>query len=268
MTDKRRCALPNNALQTVRSFRPRRWLFAKHRQNPIVQHLARQCEKTVRAYRNVDYQPERNGEFALLQRLASEQSVTRVFDVGANVGEWSLKAALIFPKAQIHAFEIIPSTSEQCFTNCQAEPRITTHAHGLADTDGQVMVTINDDSTRASMTTYTTGEPMAAPVRRGDALLHDVGWDGLDFLKIDVEGAEMNVLKGFSEALAKGSIRYIQFEYGRAHIAARVYLKDFYELLEPLGYKLGKIYPTYVDFKPYAYADEDFLGPNYLAVKV
>jgi len=30
--------------------------------------------------------------------------------------------------------------------------------------------------------------------------------------------------------------------------------------------KLGKIYPNYVDFREYRFQDEDFLGPNYLAV--
>jgi len=38
-------------------------------------------------------------------------------------------------------------------------------------------------------------------------------------------------------------------------------------LLEPLGFKIGKLYPNYVDFKDYSTADEDFLGPNFVAVQ-
>jgi hypothetical protein len=30
---------------------------------------------------------------------------------------------------------------------------------------------------------------------------------------------------------------------------------------------VGKVYPTYVDFRSYRLTDEDFRGPNYLAVR-
>ena len=77
---------------------------------------------------------------------------------------------------------------------------------------------------------------------------------------------EDRVLKGFGELLERGAIRVIQFEYGRVNIESHFLLKDFYKLLSGFGYVLGKIYPTEVLFKDYEYTDEDFLGPNYLAV--
>ena len=42
---------------------------------------------------------------------------------------------------------------------------------------------------------------------------------------------------------------------------------DFYEFFTQKNYVVGKIYPNYVDFKDYTLDDENFLGPNYLAVK-
>jgi hypothetical protein len=45
-------------------------------------------------------------------------------------------------------------------------------------------------------------------------------------------------------------------------------LRDAYQLLGGHGFALGKIYPTYVDFRDYDVArDEDLRGPNYLAVR-
>jgi len=82
-----------------------------------------------------------------------------------------------------------------------------------------------------------------------------------------VEGAERLVLKGFSEALDAGRIDVIQFEYGKVAILTHFLLKDFYELFEDKGYAVGKIFPDHVDFRPYKLEDEDFLGPNYLAVR-
>ena len=89
----------------------------------------------------------------------------------------------------------------------------------------------------------------------------------VDFLKLDVEGAENRVLQGFANALQDRLIDVIQFEYGRANIISKFLLYDFYVLFQKYGYKVGKIYPNYVDFREYSSDDENFLGPNYLAVR-
>jgi hypothetical protein len=74
------------------------------------------------------------------------------------------------------------------------------------------------------------------------------------------------VLRGFEETMGRDAIDIIQFEYGRVNIVTHFLLRDFYEYLEPRGYVIGKIYPGYVDFRPYSVDFEDFRGPNYLAV--
>ncbi len=44
-----------------------------------------------------------------------------------------------------------------------------------------------------------------------------------------------------------------------------MWLADFYELLEPAGFTIGKIYPTRVDWRAYTPRDERFLRANFLA---
>ena len=90
----------------------------------------------------------------------------------------------------------------------------------------------------------------------------------MDFLKLDVEGAEHLVLQGLDESLQNGRIRFVQFEYGRVNILTHFLLRDFYQLFRGYGYAVGKIYPDYVEFRDYDLRDEDFLGPNYLACRV
>jgi Methyltransferase FkbM domain len=85
-------------------------------------------------------------------------------------------------------------------------------------------------------------------------------------LKVDVEGAEGAVLQGFKTALAERRIDVVQFEYGFQNIFSRFLLLDFYRLLEPHGYAVGKLYPDGVCFKSWEPKDEDFYGPNYVAV--
>ncbi len=104
-------------------------------------------------------------------------------------------------------------------------------------------------------------------VSTGDIALDELSLPGVDLLKIDVEGAEMAVLRGFGGALERRAIRAIQFEYGYAAVFSHALLVDFYRLLEPLGYVIGRLSSDGVAFAPYRLEDENFFGPNFVAVQ-
>ncbi len=61
---------------------------------------------------------------------------------------------------------------------------------------------------------------------RGDEFLAREGIGRVDFLKLDVEGAEHLVLQGLNEYLQKGRIRLVQFEYGLVNILTHFLLRD------------------------------------------
>ena len=101
-----------------------------------------------------------------------------------------------------------------------------------------------------------------------DSYLERNNISSIDFLKIDVEGNELKVLHGAKNALSKGDIRYIQFEYGGTYIDARIYLKDIFYFLYDYGYSLHKIYPKKIKHVPkYDQSLENFNYQNWLAVK-
>jgi hypothetical protein len=106
---------------------------------------------------------------------------------------------------------------------------------------------------------------------RGDDYFHERGVDRIGFLKVDTEGHDYKVLKGFSGMIARGSVDMIQFEYNRLNIIAKAMLADFYQLLnEELtanGYVIGRIYPRGVRFKSYHPTDENFIDGNFVAVR-
>ena len=58
----------------------------------------------------------------------------------------------------------------------------------------------------------------------------------------------------------------VQFEYTINDISTKYLLKDFCQFFERKGYLLGKLYLDGVFFEPYAYVDENFHGPNFIAV--
>ena len=244
--------------------------LARSRNSNFVKILSRYCrliyEFSENAYNEMPY----NGEAFVLQTLAPYQFKT-IFDVGANVGEWALTANQYFPKAEIHCFEIFDPTFQTLVSRTQSISNIKVNNVGLGDKNENVKIKAYPNNIGlTSLIDY----PHAAEsivvdgkVIRGDSYLQEHNIDSIGFLKIDVEGLEPKVLSGFSEALDTGKIDVIQFEYGRACLITKFILKDFYDFLESKGYVLGKIYPNYVNFKDYELEDENFIGPNYLAVR-
>jgi FkbM family methyltransferase len=243
---------------------------AKARRNPVLRTAAKLCHQYLKWYGNASYKPQKNGERWLLDVLRGEP-VRAVVDVGANVGTWALMAAEVFTEATVYALEVVPMTAEELRTRTAAEPRIRGFAFGLADHTGALTLRYNPAaSTHSTFTEYPhgwVGERIECSVVRGDEFLAREGIERVDFLKLDVEGAEHLVLQGLEEALSQRRIRFVQFEYGRVNILTHFLLRDFYALFAKHGYVVGKIFPDHVDFREYDLNDEDFLGPNYLACR-
>lgn len=246
----------------------------RHRANAFVKRLDRMACRFHQAYENLDYDFHRNGENAVLERVAAIFPRAVVFDVGANTGEWATLASGMLPEGTIHSFEIVPSTHAQLLENTRHCGNVIANGIGLAEAPGEVPVFFTPD--RSANATCVPGiseafhkydpERADVPVTTGDAYCREHDVARIDFLKMDVEGLEPRVLAGFHGMLADGRIGAIQFEYGYVNIQVKFLLMDFYTLLEPLGFQIGKIFPDHVDFKAYELFDENFFGPNYLAV--
>lgn len=241
--------------------------------------LADLFEKALLAFKNKQYAVELNGEEALLARLRPFQPKL-LLDVGANIGEWSLAAHRQLPGTGVHAFEIAPTTAAILRRNlAQAGAAFTINEFGLGDREGEITLHYAADYTLGASTIrgameftandlgITQIEEIAARITTGDSYLASHGISHVDFLKIDVEGAEQAVLHGFANSLAVGAIDLIQFEYGPLCLTTRFFLADAYRLLTAHGYTLGKLFPEGVAFKPYDPSDEDFIGPNYVACR-
>lgn len=227
------------------------------------------------SHENYDYNFSTNGEASLLRKLAETSRPFRmVFDVGANNGDWSLLASRLLPAAHIHAFELVPETYQQLAAACADHPRVSCHNLGLSDSTGEIDVFVpGGGSTLATCVAgfaeqYHGHKPRTARahVTTGDAFCEESGVNSIDFLKLDVEGFEDRVLQGFGRMLEQRRIRVIQFEYGRINIDTHFLLKDFHNFLEAAGMRVGKLYRDGVEFRKYRHRDENFLGPNYVAV--
>ena len=244
-----------------------RWV-ARHRRGLVVRRVAGLARHWLDWQALLDYELDSNGEAQVLRVLARFDPKL-IVDAGANVGDWSLAALGLCPTAKVHAFEIAAPTFATLLQRTQRESRVTAHALGLSDVPGTI--TLNHYAQAPALTTATAyphplpSQPLSARVVRGDDFAAEHGIHHIDLLKIDVEGMEAQVLRGFDRLLRTQAVDLVQFEYGRVNILSRFLLADFHAFFAERGYRVGKIYPDGVDFRDYTMADEDFRGPNYLA---
>jgi FkbM family methyltransferase len=237
--------------------------------------LPRALRRIARSYLDLDgnrsFAPLLNGEARVLEVLGAAGARV-IFDVGANVGDWSRLALQLIPDAQVHAFEIVPATAEELARNFADSEQARVNGIGLGEAPGTVEIRFYPSFSEASGVTELPVdipfELLRCPVTTGELYCAERGVERIDLLKIDVEGFEDRVLKGFEPMLQAGRVEVVQFEYGIPNITSHVLLADFSALFDELGYTVGKIYPLHVDFRAYdRTTDEDFRGPNFLAVK-
>jgi FkbM family methyltransferase len=245
--------------------------FAENRSSALVQFAVAKARRVLECYENANnYDFATNGEEQVLGALRSAD-IKRVFDVGANVGDWAKLASRYFPEAVIDCFEILPSTADELEHAVKGFERINVNRLGLSRDEGEVRLkTFRNFSELTSLVEvehdFAEAGESVGRVMAGDDFCRERRIYHIDFLKIDVEAAEFLVMQGFSSMLSDRRIDVLQFEYGTGSIVSKFMLRDYYTLLTGFGYVVGKIYPKYVEFRDYHESHEDFIGPNMLAV--
>ena len=213
----------------------------------------------------------RNGEYNLIKLLATEDCNGMLFfDVGANRGDCAQAWMHLTEMSRVYCFEIVRPTYEKLSDRFQGNLRASCYPFGLSDTNMETVVSYIPESDSGSSLNVLPWQhemkELPALLKTGDSFVAESDINEIFFLKIDTEGHELNVLRGFLSLIKKQKIKCIQFEYGYTYIQNRYFLKDVYELLESAGYDLGRIYPEGVNFKEYdIFRDENFRMKNYFA---
>lgn len=143
------------------------------------------------------YEPE---ETRLMDLLAAKASC--ILDVGANIGWYTVRFAKRLPEAHVYAFEPLPTSHAYLQRNVAANgvgERVTTFNYGLSDSNGVVEFFISPENcTNASMLNVAAAQdakPLTCPTLTLDQWVANQKVSP-DFIKCDVEGAELLVFRG------------------------------------------------------------------------
>ena len=115
-------------------------LLANNRRTSFARKIDRCLVDLHEGFENRNYDPTRNGEYFVMRRLRECLEPKTIFDVGANVGDWTAPASAAFPAAQIFSFEIVPDTYRELVARCGSMPNVALQGMGLSDAPGHVEV--------------------------------------------------------------------------------------------------------------------------------
>jgi FkbM family methyltransferase len=150
------------------------------------------------------YEPDETRVMDLLARESKQ-----ILDVGANIGWYSVRFAKRLPGVTVHAFEPIPTSYSFLQRNVALNgvgSRVRTYNLGLSESSGEVTFFISPTSGTNASLLNVAGAPDARSVTGSTRTLDEWSAENAvvpDFIKCDVEGAELLVFRGARETLAK-----------------------------------------------------------------
>jgi FkbM family methyltransferase len=192
----------------------------------------------------------------LTRMIGDPSQLSLIFDVGANVGQSSLRFVKHFPQARSLAFEPVSSTFRLLKKNVAGNNAIEPINCAMGPEVGQAEISLYGDSGKSSLLGELHDDfhknasiHETIQVDTIDHFLAERRIDHVDLLKSDTEGFDIDVLRGASTALAAHKIDFIYTEFHhlrppQASNGARA-LGSLYELADllcSLGYRFITTY--------------------------
>lgn len=211
-----------------------------------------------------------NGEKKALRYIASRYGNVpiTVFDVGAYKGAYRQAVLENIPHGKVYSFEpqkklfeSLKNQFDNCFNIGFGNKKETVPIYGNKNKGGLTSLY----NRKLEHFDLSMSEQEKVSLNTIDDFCREHKIEKIHFLKLDVEGHELKVLKGAEKMMEH--IDFIQFEFGGCDIDSKTFFQDFWYLLSG-KYTIYRITKWGLqEIKNYRETDEIFMTINYLAAR-
>lgn len=186
-----------------------------------------------------------------LSRIVNVNDPT-IVDVGANRGQTSIALSNQFPHSTIYACEPVGSNFEALEGVTHQCQRIKPFKIAIGSESGNQRINLYEGTVNHSIKAHPNERPLAyetVTVLTLDAFCEQESIERIDFLKVDTEGFDLEVVRGASKLLAEGRICVVLAELGFSPANAKhVPFKEFDSFMQSQRMQLFGIYDQRREF--------------------
>ena len=207
-------------------------------------------------------------------KLLDGHNVKNILDIGANKGKYTSKLLKYYPNANYYLFEPSKFSLKSLFKKFKRFKNVMIINKALSDketknflyfdTPGSGIASLKKRKLNHFKINFNLKEKIEITTFKNyysSIIKNQI----IDYCKIDAEGYELKILKGFKEIVMKTKI--IQFEFGGCNIDTRVFFQDFWYFFEKKNFDIYRIAPGKIErIHNYNERDECFLTTNFIAI--
>lgn len=181
-----------------------------------------------------------------------------VLDIGANIGTFTIPVAKQI-QGKVHAFEVQRVVYMQLCGNCVLNRLDNVHCyHMCASASGgeRIAIPIVDYATSCNYGCFSTSDTVRNELARYDVAagltqnfdmvdtvsIDSYGFNNVGFIKLDVEGSELDVLQGMVRTLEANKYPPILFESWASHTWWSDRHRSLLQYVESMGYSIYELH--------------------------
>ena len=209
------------------------------------------------------------GELRFVRKVLTKHDIQVCIDVGANHGEF---AEMLARELQAKVYAVEPGAKAYAALSERAKhiPLITPKHVALTNRTGNATLYAKvEGAGTASLHEHLVSNVSISEevtLMTGDIFLNQLNLQRIDFIKIDTEGHEREVLEGLQKSIKEFRPSFVQFEFNILHLKRGYSVYDLSQLLP--GYRFYRLVPHgLVSVDPERFSSNIYMFSNFVAVR-
>ena len=183
-----------------------------------------------------------------LRRAGKFQGITHILDAGANEGVYATACARMLPFAKIICFEPVPATHKRLVENTKRYPQIKSVNLALGSARATLPMNVGAFHAANSLLKMNSAhlenwpdsapsDVVMVPIMSLDEFMEKEGITGNYFIKADVQGYEIELLKGANQSLKQCKLLQLEVSLIPLYEGAPT-LADIWNHVTSIGFSL------------------------------